>query len=362
MDMPAPERAPRRRAAARPAVRRINLALQGGGAHGAFTWGVLDRLLEDETIEIAAISGTSAGAINGAALKAGYLKGGRHGARAALDSLWTDIGGVSEFGFLRWVWAFWPGATSMARNWAATAGYPAVDLFTRVFSPYEVPQIGGHPLRPIAERLDFSSICENCLPHLFVSATNVRTGKIRVFTQGEVSADVLLASACLPTLFRAVELHDPATGRLEAFWDGGYTGNPALFPLFDKALPPDIVVVNINPLHREDLPRTAEEINNRINEISFNSSLIRELRAINFVKRLIADGSIAEGRMKDAYLHMISDDKLMNSLSVATKTFALPGMIAELKDAGRAAASRFLAEDGERIGQAGTLELERLFS
>jgi NTE family protein len=343
-------------------VRRINLALQGGGAHGAFTWGVLDRLLEDETVEIAAISGTSAGALNGAALKAGWLAGGRSGARQNLDWLWAEVMEIADLRFPRWMGGGLMIPEGVMRAWAGMAAFPAMDAFTRAFSPYDWPFALDNPLRPIAERFHYRRVCAGEGPAFFVAATNVRTGKIRVFQGDEISADVLLASACLPTVFRAVELRDPMTGRREAFWDGGYTGNPALFPLYEPELPQDIVIVNINPLVRDSVPKRAAEIQNRINEISFNSSLLRELRAINFVKELIAEGRMPGDRMKDVHVHLIADDPLMNSLDEATKMLALPGVIAELKEAGRRAAGRFLEKDGAKLGVESSVDLERLFN
>jgi NTE family protein len=342
-------------------VRRINVALQGGGAHGAFTWGVLDRLLEDETIEIAGISGTSAGGLNGAALKAGLVMGGRQAARDNLDWLWAEVAALSDFGLKRWMFGFWPMPSEVARFWADITPYPLAGALARSFSPYEVPFLAENLLRDIAEKFRFTHVCAGEGPFLAVSATNVRTGKIRVFTGDEITADVLLASACLPTLFRAVELHDRKTGQREAFWDGGYTGNPALFPLYAPMLPNDIVVVNINPLVRRELPRTAEQIDDRINEISFNAALLGELRSINFVRELIADGRMEAGKMKDVYVHLIADDRLMNDLTAETKASASPALIARLKEAGRKAAARFLTKHGEMLNVTGSVDLKALF-
>ncbi len=224
-----------------------------------------------------------------------------------------------------------------------------------------MPFLADNPLREIAEKFRFTHVCAGEGPFLAVSATNVRTGKIRVFTGDEIAADVLLASACLPTLFRAVELHDRRTGQREAFWDGGYTGNPALFPLYRPDLPHDIVIVNINPLVRHELPRTAEEIDDRINEISFNAALLGELRSVNFVRELIAEGRMQADRMKDVYVHLIADDRLMNELTAETKSSASPALIARLKEAGRKAAARFLAKHGDTLNVTGSVDLKALF-
>ena len=329
---------------------RINLALQGGGAHGAFTWGVLDRILEEEDIEIAAISGTSAGAMNGAALKAGMIEGGRDGARANLDWLWSEMGATR---------ADWP-SDRITAQWIDTAieyspGYQWFDAWSRVFSPYSLGPLYENPLARIVERFRYDEVCAATEPALFVSATNVRSGKIRVFAGDEITPDAILASACLPTIFRAVEIDG------EAYWDGGYTGNPALFPLFEPHLPDDIVVVNINPLHRDEVPVQAGDILNRINEISFNTSLLRELRAIAFVKRLVAEGRVAKGAMKDVKVHMIADDALMSELSVASKLVPNPTLLRRLKEAGRAAADDFLLNHFETIGEASSVDLPGLY-
>lgn len=325
---------------------RINLALQGGGAHGAFTWGALDRLLQEPGIEIAGISGTSAGALNGAALKAGLVSGRHEAARENLDWLWSQIGAINDMRLQGWMTALYPGPGLVSRMIEYSWPYSVADALTRVFSPYD-NAFYQNPLRRLVERFRYDQVCGAEGPSFFVSATNVRTGKIRAFEAARVGPDTMteaiLASTCLPTIFQAVEFVDPETGLKEAYWDGGYTGNPALWPLYDPALPDDIVIININPLRREDVPRTAQEIQNRINEISFNSSLLAELRAINFVRELIAEGRIEKGQMKDVRVHMISDDALMNDLSVATKVVPSPYILHQLKEAGRAAAEGFLA-------------------
>jgi NTE family protein len=339
---------------------RINLALQGGGAHGAYTWGVLDRFLDEPDLEIAGMSGTSAGALNGAAVKAGLLADGRAGAKAALREVWEQVsgGGLSlNPGLREWFGAVLPDAGTISKTLENSPFWLGLDALSRMTSPYATGPFYRHPLRPIVDRLDFTGVCAKTGPALFVSATNVRTGKVRVFDAAELTTDVILASACLPTLFRAVEIHDPSTRETEAYWDGGYTGNPALFPLFEPSLPDDIIIVNINPLYRAEVPRTAPAIQNRINEISFNSSLLSELRAIGFVKRLIADGTVQRGAMKDVLVHMIADDTLMSDLGVATKSVPVPLVIERLHDAGRRAAGRFLRAHKQDLGKRTTVDL-----
>jgi len=342
-------------------TKRINLALQGGGAHGAFTWGALDRLLEEDWLEIAAISGTSAGALNGAALKSGLAQGSREAAREALDWLWTQVGAVKDLRLPAWMAPFSPSAGTVSRWLELARPFSPAEMAGAFVSPYSYGPFYRNPLQPIAERFQYDHVCGDAGPELFIGATNVRSGKIRVFTGQEIGPEAILASACLPNVFQAIEITDPATGETEAYWDGGFTGNPPLFPLYAPHLPDDIVIVNINPLERPGIPRSPQEIENRVNEISFNSSLLRELRAVQFVKTLIADGRMPKGAMKDVLVHMIADDETMRALSVATKLIASPIVIGQLKRAGYAAADAFLAEHGDRIGREGSVSLREMF-
>ncbi|WP_121065129.1 patatin-like phospholipase family protein [Chachezhania antarctica] len=339
---------------------KINLALQGGGAHGAFTWGVLDRILEDEDIEISALSGTSAGALNASAFKAGMVQGGREGAKEKLNWVWDQVGAVKDGRMQAWMEGV--DLSKMAQAIEYSPMFAAADFWSRAVSPYSYGPFYSNPLEPILATFDFDAICADKGPALFICATRVRNGKIRVFSGDEIHPEAIMASACLPTVFQAVKIHDSQTGREEAFWDGGYTGNPALYPMFEDRYPPDIVIVNINPLEREDLPVTAHQIQNRINEISFNSSLLREMRAINFVQRLIEDGTIHTGRMSQVYVHMVADDELMNTLSVATKMMPNPIVLSRLKDAGRTAAEKFLTMHKKDLGKRSTVDLRAMFS
>ncbi|HKK98232.1 MAG TPA: patatin-like phospholipase family protein [Marivita sp.] len=341
---------------------QINLALQGGGAHGAFTWGVLDRILEEDDIEIAAITGTSAGALNGAALKSGWLKDGRDGAKETLDWLWTQVAQLDDLSVPKWMQAWLPDPAMVSKAIEFSPAYMVNDTIGRMVSPYAWGPLYQNPLKKIVDQFDFGRVCATEGPEFFVCATQVRDGKVSIFSGDQISTQSILASACLPTLFQAVEVEDPRTGVIEAFWDGGYTGNPALFPLFEPDLPSDVVIVNINPLKRDVLPVMPNEIQNRINEISFNSSLLRELRAIEFVQRLIASGSIAKGAMKEMRVHMIADDDLMNDLSVATKTIPVPSVISQLKDAGRRAAGDFLSHHKDDLGNSQTANLTDMFA
>ncbi len=340
-------------------MKRINLALQGGGAHGAFTWGVLDRFLDEEDIEVAAITGTSAGALNGAAFKSGMVRDGRFGARESLNGLWSRMGAVGDMRLANWMQSLEPAQIAQAMEYSLP--FSVGDAWSRMVSPYAYGPFYRNPLEPVVDRFNFDEICADQGPQLFVCSTCVRSGKIRVFTGHEVSTDAILASACLPNLFQAVEIFDPKSGRTEAYWDGGYTGNPALYPLFNGDLPDDVVIVNINPLERNEVPRTPQQIQNRINEISFNSSLFRELRAISFVQRLLADGKLKAGEMSRVLVHMIADDELMNDLSVATKTVPNPVILHKLKDAGRGAADRFLSNHKDELGARSTVNLPEMF-
>ncbi|MGB0662044.1 MAG: patatin-like phospholipase family protein [Mangrovicoccus sp.] len=345
----------------------INLALQGGGAHGAFTWGALTRILEDDDIEIGSISGTSAGALNGAALKAGlsctHGANPRQKAKDNLDELWRQIGAVNDLRISEWLSTLFPMVGVMSRAIEMSPGYMMAEAAQQFVSPYMYGPAYRNPLERIVEGFAFDDVCrQDNGPEFFVCTTRVRDGKIRVFHQEEVTTDVILASACLPTVFQAVEIFDTKTERNEFFYDGGFTGNPALYPMFAPALPNDIVIININPLERDDLPTTPQEIANRVNEISFNSSLLRELRAISFVRRLIDDGLIQRGTMKKVNVHMISDDALMNELSVATKLVPSPLILEQLRRAGYNAACKFFEAHRDIIGEDSSVDLVEMFS
>ncbi|MEP5762544.1 MAG: patatin-like phospholipase family protein [Litoreibacter sp.] len=346
--------------ARKPQIKRINLGLQGGGAHGAFTWGALKRILMDERIEIAGMSGTSAGALNGAAVKSGLLENDRQGALDKLDWLWGEIGANDHSTLTDWMIGLTPSMVSKAMEFSPA--FMAVDAISRITSPYAYGPLYSHPLRKIVEQFSFDNVCALDGPDLKICATNVRTGKIKLFSGHEISTDAILASGCLPTVFQTIEIEDPKTGVMEAYWDGGYMGNPALFPLYEEHLPEDIVIININPLHRDEIPKTAQDIANRINEISFNGSLFRELRSIEFVRRLIREDRMPEGAMKRVLIHMISDDSLMQQLSVATKIIPQPYVLNQLREAGERAAATFLDKHFDDIGVESSVNLTQMFS
>jgi NTE family protein len=334
--------------AATPA-KRVNLALQGGGAHGAFAWGVLDRLLEDEGIEIEGVSATSAGSMNAVVLAHGLASGGRQAARDALAEFWSRVSGAAQLSPLRATW--WEqaiGDCSLRHNPA----YWAFETMTRLLSPYQLNPINHHPLRAIlAEHVDFERLRGACPIKLFLCATNVRTGKVRIFEPAELSVDAVLASGCLPFLFQAVEIDG------EAYWDGGYMGNPAIFPLIYGCESPDVVVVHINPIERPDVPFDAQGILNRINEISFNSSLMREMRAIAFVTRLIEEGHVGGTKLKRMLIHSIEGEDVMRGLTVASKLNADWEFLMRLHGLGRARAETWLAANRERLGVESTVDV-----
>lgn len=346
--------------------KHINLALQGGGAHGAFSWGVLDRLLEEDWLTISAVSGTSAGALNGAALKAGLSrhKGlpGRRAARQNLDYLWSRVGQISDNRVVRWMHSLIPMPRGLDRLTELLSPAAWLDGLTRIFSPYDYGPFYVNPLASVLQDLPYPDFSNTDGPQLFVAATNVRTGRIRVFTHAAATLDAVLASACLPNLFRAVEICDPDTGKLEAFWDGGFTGNPAMFPLYAPHLPRDIVVVNINPLMRDGIPRTPAEISDRVNEVSFNAALMSDLRALNFFKRLYDEGRLHDRPVKSPLIHMILDDVLMNDLNARSKLAPAPGLLARMKLAGQTAADTFLRDHADALNKRDSFDLPALLA
>ncbi|MDX2156089.1 MAG: patatin-like phospholipase family protein [Hyphomicrobiaceae bacterium] len=339
--------------AARGARAPINLALQGGGVHGAFCWGVLDRLLEDDRLALDAISATSAGAMNAAVMAWGVSQGGRQGARTKLAEFWREVSRRGE------VWGMpWPRLMDglMATNgWPAdlSPGYLMFQAVTHTLSPYQLNPLDLNPLRDVLESVvDFRAL-QRCprATRLFVSATNVRTGKIRVFENHEITADAVLASACLPYIFKAVEIDG------EAYWDGGFMGNPAIFPLIYSGASRDVIIVHINPLVQDRLPRTAPEIFDRMNEITFNSSLMREMRAIAFVSRLVDEERLDPARYQRMLVHAIADDDEMRKHGAWSKLNPDWAFITHLFERGRAAATRWLDAHAGDVGKRATVDI-----
>jgi NTE family protein len=333
--------------------KRINLALQGGGAHGAFTWGVLDHLLADKRLLIDGISGTSAGAVNAVLLADGLARGGAEEAQKRLAEFWraASLGGnlpPLQRAVVDRLLAFLPLDHSPMQAW--------FDSLSRFLSPYDVNPLNINPLRDLINRfVDFEAIRAGASPQLFISATNARTGRLRVFGRNKISADVVMASACLPFLFRAVEIDGIP------YWDGGYMGNPAIFPFFRATDSEDVLVVQINPVERETVPTSSQEIMNRVNEITFNSSLLAEFRAIEFVGRLIDQGRLPRGTGAGEYrrinIHRIALGSAMKRLTATTKLSTDYDFFEMLKRNGQRAARRFLDEHFEDIGHRSTVDL-----
>ncbi len=332
-------------------VKQLNLALQGGGAHGAFTWGVLDRLLEEQKIGLEGISATSAGAMNAVVAAYGFAEGGRDGARRALANFWRRVSHAAQNSPLQPTpFDKWIGNTGLEFSPA----YIAFDLISRLMSPYQFNPTNYNPLRRVlGDVVDFERLRSQCCPiKLFLSATNVRTGRIKLFANDEITVDAVMASACLPFMFQAVEIDG------EAYWDGGYMGNPAIFPLIYNCDSADVVIVHINPIQRQELPKSAGEILNRINEISFNSSLMREMRAIDFVTSLIDSDAIKGMALKRMRLHAISAHEQMTGFSVASKLNADWDFLIQLRDIGRATAETWLTTNHARLGVESTIDIK----
>jgi NTE family protein len=330
----------------------VNLALQGGGAHGAFTWGVMDRLLEDGRVHFEGVSGTSAGAMNAVVLADGYLQGGVDGARQALHDFWMAAAAEGtrspiQRNPINRLLNDW----SLDNSWT----YQYFDSLSRVVSPYQLNPLNLNPLRGLLDaQVDFDRVRHCTAMKLFISATNVHTGRVRVFDTTELTADVVMASACLPMLFHAVEIDGVP------YWDGGFMGNPVMFPFFDSCGSRDVLLIQINPIERTSTPRSARDIINRLNEITANSSLMKELRAIEFVSRLIDQGKLDPGEYRQVLLHRVYDDEL-ERLSASSKLNAESAFLEYLRDLGREAAQRWLDSCFEHVGQRSSVDLRTEF-
>lgn len=337
----------RKYAAAKP----LNLALQGGGSHGALTWGVIDRILEDDRIQIVETSGTSAGAMNAVVLAAGYAKGGREGARTALAAFWKAVSEAARFSPAQRTW--WDrmrGSYTLDNS----PGFLMMEGIGRWFSPYELNPFDVNPLRDLlVAQVDFAEVNRTDGIWTHVTATNVRSGLPRVFSTGEVTADAVLASACLPQMYKAVEIDG------EAYWDGGFSANPALYPLVTNTASPDVLIVQINPFYRAELPRRARDIINRVNEISFNTSLVKELRTLAVAKRMA--GTVEGAQSQPVYMHLVHADEEVQDLSASSKLNAEWDYLRELFDRGRRWADLWLRANFDAIGERSTFDVEELF-
>jgi NTE family protein len=319
----------------------LNLALQGGGAHGAFTWGALDRILESEGVAFEGVSGASAGALNAVAFASGWLADGRAGARATLTKLWERIADKVPGSTM-------PTAplTKLAVPWGSgwSPTDMAVDMLTRVVSPYQFNPFDYNPLREVLEEtIDFARLRAAAAPQIFIAATNVRSGRCRIFGNAELTADTVLASACLPHLNQAIEIEG------EPYWDGGLTANPPILPLVEHCRSPHILLIQITPATAEDPPTTAPAIGRRLTEIVFNAPLSREIDMLAMGTRIARDGIAFGGRMRrkltSLKLHSIDATETLRVPGAASQIFPHWTMLSRLRDAGRSAAAEWLAEE-----------------
>jgi NTE family protein len=328
----------------------VDLALQGGGAHGAFTWGVLDRLLEEPWLKIEGISGTSAGAMNAAVLADGYAEAGAEGAKQRLEKFWRSVSAAALMSPLRR-----SPLDILLERWTLDTSpvFLTLDLMARIFSPYDLNPHGANPLSDIlSECIDFDRLAKAPIL-IFVTATNVTTGRGRVFRNAELTPEVLLASACLPTMFQAVEIDG------EPYWDGGFSGNPTMTPLIRECSSSDTILVQVNPVERLGTPRSAREILNRVNEVSFNATLLKELRMMA-VLRQVSDAGNSEGaRWASMRIHRIAS-AAMRDLGYSSKLNAEWAFLTMLRDEGRRSAELFLAEHRDDLGKRSTLDLDAL--
>lgn len=333
--------------------KKVNLALQGGGAHGAFTWGILDRFLECDLLTIDGVSATSAGSMNAVVLAQGMMDGGPEGARKLLYDFWHAM---SDYGRLVGVTTPSPLDFFMEPYLKVPVNFYAFTSLINLFSPYEFNPLNFHPIRDVLEKLiDIEKLKKQSTIKLFICATNVKTGKIRIFKEPELSVDVILASACLPKLFQAVEVEG------EYYWDGGYLGNPAIFPLIYNTDATDIIILHVVPIVRCTVPSTVMEIDTRLREISFNSSLMREMRAIAFVTQLIEEGWIKpeyENRLKRLHMHCLRADHALLKFPLASVFVPDWDFLVTLRDLGRKAAEEWLKENYDALGERTTIDFK----
>lgn len=333
--------------------KKINLALQGGGAHGAFTWGLLDAFLESKLFTIEGISATSAGSMNAAVLAQGFLRGAEEGARELLYDFWKAM---SDHGKLMGITAKSPMDYFMQSVSNTPFNFQVFSAMINLLSPYQFNPFNVHPIRDVLEKMiDIEQIRTKSTIKLFVCASNVQTGKIRIFNNKELSIDALLASACLPKLFQSIEIEG------EFYWDGGYLGNPAIYPLIYQTRSPDILIFHTVPIVRNEIPKTPAEIDSRLREISFNSSLMREMRAIAFVSSLIASGQLKkeyEKKYKHLFIHCIRADDSLRDFPLATVYSPDWDFLVTLRDLGRQEARLWIERNYDNIGEKTTIDFE----
>jgi NTE family protein len=325
----------------------VNLALQGGGSHGAFTWGVLDRILEDGRLTFDGITATSAGGVNAVLLADGLANGGREGARELLNVFWKKMSDTTSTSVIA------PSFMDQVNpNFGLdhSPGYVFIDILSRFMSPYQLNPMDVNPMRDLLnEVVDFERVRQQKVVKLFLSATNVRTGKVKVFVNEEIAAEHVLASACLPFMMRAPNIDG------EEYWDGGFMGNPAIFPVIYGCEARDILMVHLTPTERPELPRNSRQILNRMQEISFNSSLMREMRAVAFVTKMIDEGKLADG--KRMLIHQIEAEDVIRDLAGSSKMNASWKFLMHLFEIGRERADEWLATHYDKVGVDSTVDL-----
>ena len=341
--------------------KQIDLALQGGGAHGAFTWGVLERVLDDARIEIAGVSGASAGALNAAILAHGLVSGGREGAKRALWAFWKSVSRMSSGGFFPL-----PLFDGVVAHWMRrAAATPFFNAAQSLMSPYQFNPLNVNPLRhTLASQLDIETLQSAASPRLFISATDVRTGKPRIFRNADLSIDALMASACLPTLFQAVEIGE------EAYWDGGYVANPPILPLIEESPASDLLLVTVNPSVRDEAPRAPQDIIGRLNEIIFNASLVGQMRTLAILQQQLEADRIPPARYSQALfrqieglrVHRVHDDAEMAARKSNSKMNPEWRLLIQLHALGRQAADAWLDAHFDDLGARSTLDIAAAYS
>lgn len=333
--------------------KRISIAMQGGGAHGAYTWGVLDRLLEEKNLIIEGVSGTSAGGMNAVATAQGIITGGNEGGRELLDKYWRTMSSKGRSSIFK------PGILDiLAGKYTMhnSPGFLMFDFMSKLLSPYQMNPLGTDPLKDLVEELfDFETLKESDKVKIFLAATHVYTGKLKIFSNKDLCTEALLATACLPTIHNAVMVKG------EYYWDGGFIGNPAIFPLIYNCETADIMIIKLNPTHRTRLPITSSEIGDRLNEITNNTSIVREMRSIHFITKLIDQGIIPKDKMKRLHMHLIEDESEFHDLGWSSKLNTDIGFLTHLFEAGRKSANKWLEKNFDNIGKKTTADIVEEF-
>jgi NTE family protein len=332
-------------------TKTVNLGLQGGGSHGAFTWGVLDRLLEQDRMSFEGVTASSAGAVNAVVLAHGLTQGGRDEARKSLRTFWKGLSDKASHGMLQ------PSLfDKVSGNFGLdhSPGYLAFNVMSYFTSPYLYNPLNYNPLRLVLEELiDFEALRRRQAVKLFLCATNVRTGKVKVFNPGELDLDRVLASTCLPLLMQGIEIDG------EVYWDGGFSGNPAIFPLVYECQSRDVVMVHLTPAERPEVPFTSHAIMNRMQEIGFNAALIREMRAVAFINKRLGEGKMAEG--KEMLIHVIEAEDVIRELPGSSRLNNSWDFLCHLYEIGRKRADEWLAENFANLGKTSTVDLEEKY-